>query len=471
MNFQEAQAYLASLSQPGLTPDDLRLERIRVALGRLGHPEKTYPIIHIAGTNGKGSVSSYLAHIAACAGKKVGWFTSPHLEHFTERIRVIDGRAGLDDFKRNFRSPEIREEAYADQVSRVKFVLDQVAAEGYGRPTIFELLTLVAYTYFCQVGVDLALIEVGVGGRLDATNTIEQPEVSVITALGYDHMKVLGNSLAEIAREKAGIIKPHCPVVLYDPRDIGETSGEGVSALAQVRRKAEAEAAPLSLVSWRDFSRVHHTDRGQAFDYQGESWQIRLRGTYQIMNAGLAIAASRHFADVATIREGLAQTTWPGRLEVLREDPLILIDGAHNVQGVWSFVREIQARYADQPLIYLLGAMADKEYGKELQVLFSDPAQRPYKVCCTEPESSRAEPAADLAQKVAEVLRVAPSEVQPVTDRTLPSMISYAQAWRPALEAALTEANTTRCGLVVLGSLYLIGSVRPIIIDRLKQGK
>lgn len=472
MNFSEALDYLFQANDFGIRPG---LERITKLLDLLGNPQDKYPCVHIAGTNGKGSVSAYCAHVAAVADKKVGWFTSPYLERFNERIRIIDGRQGLVDFEGHFRSPEISEEAFAALLTEIRGAIDQMLAEGFDPPTVFEMLTAVAYLYYAREKVDMAVIEVGMGGRLDSTNVLTKPLVSVITALGYDHMDRLGNTLGEIAGEKAGIIKQGCPVTLYDPRDIQETSQEGASALQVVEEKARSLAAPLSLVSACMFS-DHQVDRqGQSFKLEGSDrlWHIKLRGDYQQMNAGLAIRACQAFATEEEIAEGLARTRWPGRLEILQQEPLVMIDGAHNVQGCAALAREIHAHFDQESHIYMVGILADKEHAQMLSLVLKGDNQPPATVYCTACPVPRTMQAHQLAQELQGILGWADDQVlnieEPVhspeklAQEDLTGKICYSPDMEKTLLAALAQAKREGKGLVVFGSLYLIGNLRPYL--------
>ncbi len=472
MNFSEALDYLFQANDFGIRPG---LQRITKLLDLLGNPQENYPCVHIAGTNGKGSVSAYCAHVAAVADKKVGWFTSPYLERFNERIRIIDGRQGLADFEAHFRSPEISDADFAALLSEIRVSIDQMLTEGFDHPTVFEMLTAVAYLYYAREQVDMAVIEVGMGGRLDSTNVLTKPLVSVITALGYDHMDRLGNTLGEIAGEKAGIIKPGCPVILYDPRDIQETAQEGGSALEVVGQKAQDLGAPLTLVSSKLFS-DHEVDyQGQSFRLAGSNrhWQIKLRGDYQQMNAGLAIEACRSFATDDQIAEGLARTRWPGRLEIMRQDPLVMIDGAHNVQGCAALAREIHAYFNQDRHIYLVGILADKEHAKMLSLVLNGDNQTPANIYCTECPVPRTMQAHALARELQSILAWKDDQVwnleepmhspEKLAQQDLAGKICYSPDMEKTLLAALAQAEREGKGLVVFGSLYLIGNLRPYL--------
>ncbi|HAL74474.1 MAG TPA: bifunctional folylpolyglutamate synthase/dihydrofolate synthase, partial [Clostridiales bacterium] len=217
MNFDEARDWLSSSLAFGI---QMGLHRMNRLMDLLGHPEKDLRCIHIAGTNGKGSVSSYCAAILAAAGHRTGVFTSPYLERLTERIRVIEGLHGLQQLQADERAGEIEPADFAAALSQVRSAVSQMLADGYEHPTEFELLTAAGFLHYANKHCDVVVLETGLGGRLDSTNIISQPLACLITALGFDHMDRLGNTMAEIAAEKAGIIKPGCPVFFYNPYDL-----------------------------------------------------------------------------------------------------------------------------------------------------------------------------------------------------------------------------------------------------------
>ena len=473
MNFQEALDYLYQAKPFGIRPG---LDRIRELLKRLGNPHRDFPAVHIAGTNGKGSTSSYLAHIAACQGLKTAWFTSPYLETFNERIRIIDGRAGVDRFEQEFRSPEIPDEVFASLMSELRVVIEQMMQEGYDIPTVFEMETALAYLWFSREKVELAVIEVGMGGRLDSTNILEKPLVSVITALSYDHMDRLGSTLGEIAWEKAGIIKEGCPVIAYSPYDAVEDEEEAKAAIASITRKAEEMGSRLTWVSRSEITPLSKEGKGQAFLRKGteEPYEISLLGRYQMLNAMLAIDAARYFANDDAIREGLRRAVWPGRLELMRAEPGVLIDGAHNIQGVTELGRALREIFPKQDIVYLIGMLADKEHEKMLRKIFEGQHEDPLTVITTSPPIDRALAAEKLAREAAEALNLGTEFVSPLSELEEKltedgvkgyneQKIYYSDQEEEALQLAYRFATKRKCPLVVFGSLYLIGNLRPVL--------
>lgn len=398
---------------------DFKLERVALALGRLGDPQRAYPTLHVAGTNGKGSVAAMLDACLGAAGYRVGRYTSPHLVELGERITV----AGVP-------MPRAALVALADEVRAVSL------ARGIGL-TFFEILTVMAFLSFARSGVDVAVVEVGLGGRLDATNVIE-PLVAVITSIGRDHCEWLGDSLAAIATEKGGIIKPGRPVVL---------GPVGAEAGAVLRRLAQERGAPL-VAAGRDY----HLSGGGRLDFTGLGWDLRdvaigLRGAHQRHNAGTVLAALAAVRDVlpvdeVAVRQGLATVCWPGRLEVVDTSPLTIVDGAHNPDGIAALVAELPALAAGRPVDLLFAVMRDKDWGTM--------ARRLAPHCRTAVVTEVLPPRGAAADEVAAVFApFCPAVAEP----------DLARAWR--------RARAARDGVVVAaGSLFLVGELRRLGLAR-----
>lgn len=343
MGFTDTIDYLYGLQHSGIK---LGLDNISTLMGRLGDPQDAFRSVHIAGTNGKGSTAAMLAAFMEKAGRKTGLFTSPHLLSFTERIRIG--------------GTEITEEDVMEYAEKVK------AAAGGLEPTFFEVVTAMTFLYLKDGGIEWAVVETGLGGRLDSTNIIH-PEASVITPIGLDHAEFLGNTLESVAREKAGIIKQGVPVVcaLQDSR-----------ALSIIEKKAAEMSAPLYLEG-RDFVfdvlesspdtfAISYSDADQSI----QRLDIPLRGTYQAQNAALALRAfSLAFQDMGAERimvaaaEGGKTLKWPGRLERVAEDPPVYIDGGHNPSAAGALASELMARPIAPAgeLVLVLGVMSDKD--------------------------------------------------------------------------------------------------------------
>lgn len=318
---------------------DFKLERVQLALAALGNPHRQYPCVHIAGTNGKGSVAAMVHAMLRAAGRCAALYTSPHLIRFTERIRIGDDDIGESEVVELTR--EIRTAATIRGIEL----------------TFFEFVTVLAFSAFAQHRVDSAVIEVGLGGRLDATNVID-PEVSVITTIGHDHEQYLGSTLESIAAEKGGIIKPGRPVVF----------GRLPAGAAVVLQRIAAERnAPVV-----EAQRVIQVNGISPLQFEGLGWAIgdvrlALRGRYQVENATTALATAALVRDrlritPAAARAGLLSVRWPGRLDVVATSPLTLVDGAHNEAGIATLISELPAIVGPRPIHLLFAVMRDKRW-------------------------------------------------------------------------------------------------------------
>jgi len=337
-----------------LAKADFNLDRMRDLMTRLGNPEQKYPILHVAGTKGKGSTSALMASALTAAGYKTGLYTSPHLQDYCERIQ-IDGQP----------------------VSHIKLVqlVEKVKphVEAIPKLTTFEITTAIAFLYFAQQGADAAVIEVGLGGRLDATNVVT-PRVSVITSLSYDHMAVLGNTLTLIAGEKAGIIKPGVPVI---------SSPQKPEALAVLERVAAEKNAPLGLIG-RDlnFERISGSLTGQVFKVFATNPATRSRrelelhipllGSHQVTNAAtayLALKASGIPISEESIQKGFSQVKWPARFELARQEPPVIFDSAHNLDSFEKLDQTLEEYFPGKPVILIFGSSEDKDMDSMLAAL------------------------------------------------------------------------------------------------------
>ena len=417
MTGQEAVAYIDTFQWQAHAPG---LERIRTLLHALGDPQKELKFVHVAGTNGKGSVCAYLASVLRCAGYRVGLCTSPFLEDFRERIQV-DGK---------LIPPEVLGELTE---------LARPAAEGMeDHPTEFELITAVAMLYFRRCRCDIVVLEVGLGGALDASNVIDVPEAAVITAMGMDHAAILGPTLGDIAAAKAGIIKPGGAVVSF---------GGCPEADAVIRERCREQGAQLTEV---DFSRLRVVGTGlDGTDLEFAPYgalHVPLVGLYQAKNAAVAVTTvevlEKRGWEISrrALEQGLASVCWPGRLEVVRRTgPVILRDGAHNAHGMAATVESLRALFPGKKLTILMGVMADKDVEDMLKLLAPIAGQ----VFTVRPESPRAMPAEELAALV--------------NRYGVPAVPCAGVA--AGLQAA-AEAAGADGAVCALGSLYLVGEVR-----------
>ena len=344
------------------------LQRITRLCEILGDPQESFPCIHIAGTNGKGSVSAFVSTMLACDDRRVGLFTSPYLERFSERIRIIDGRQGLSMYEQDETTGEIAPDDLARLSSEVEKATEQMVSEGYEHPTEFELITALCFLYFKEQNVDVAVLEVGLGGRLDSTNVIRNPLVTAVCAIGYDHTDRLGETIAEIAGEKAGIFKNGCPAVCLDPSItiLGETDRKTVRDV--LTAKASEAGADISFAGDEATldSCIFKEDGRMAFTYRGNTYETSLNGRHQAANASVAIdTAARAGLTDEVISEGISRTVWKCRAEIFCKDPVIILDGGHNPQGAESLAAlmgEIKdGRLKGRPVRLVMGVMADKD--------------------------------------------------------------------------------------------------------------
>jgi len=415
LDYRRSLDYLYGLQRFGIK---LGLDNVRRMLERLGHPEAAYPAVHLAGTNGKGSTAAALAAVSSAAGIRTGLYTSPHLHSFTERIR-IDGRL-------------IGEAEVADLTDELRRAFAGIPA------TFFEFTTVLALEYFRRQRIDLAVLETGMGGRLDATNTVV-PRLCLITPIGFDHQEHLGDSLAAIAGEKAGIIKPRVPVL---------ASEQPPEAAEVIRRRAEEMAAPLAWAG-RDW-RIEPLPDGRC-RFLGRRWRLDelvlpLPGGHQQQNIGLALAAAECLtADFGIeplhVRRGLAQLAWPGRLEWFGGSPPVLLDGAHNPAGIDALADYLAG--VGRPRWHWVAAFkADKDWQYAMERLAPHLAA----VYCA--------PLADQACVSPQCMRRQAREY---------GLRAFCCASGPEALRRATGAAGAGGRVLVAGSLYLVGALRPQI--------
>ena len=372
---------VAYINEPRWRTMSLGLERITELLDRLGNPQQRLRFVHVAGTNGKGSTCALMASILQAAGYKTGLFTSPYIERFEERIRMNGASISLEDLR------------------KVTLQVRDVAESMQEHPTEFELMTAVAFLHFAQCECEIVVAEVGLGGRLDSTNVIDVPEVALIAPISYDHCALLGNSLTEIAEEKAGIIKKAGAVV---------SAPQEQEAANVLRQRAEAQHASLGFV---DPAAINGPNDN--FSYKSyEHLTLSLQGSYQRFNAALAIEGCEVLRKQGwnitekAIRDGLLGAHWAGRFEVMQAQPDIIVDGAHNIHAAKQLAKELETRYPLRRILFCLGVMADKDYPAMLDIYA--PLAKAF--VCYRPNMDLALPANELAFAAMRALANLPEE-------------------------------------------------------------
>jgi dihydrofolate synthase/folylpolyglutamate synthase len=415
MDYREALEYIDGVSWLGSRPG---LERVTALLEKLGDPQKELKFIHIAGTNGKGSCAAMTASVLRAAGYRTGLFTSPYLFRFNERMQ-INGEA-------------IADETLAALVTEIRPIADAMA----DHPTEFELMTAVALLWYRRERCDIVVLEVGLGGRLDATNVIAAPEAAVIMNIGLDHTAILGDTVEKIAAEKAGIIKSGSDVALYQQTP-------GVEAV--VREKCAAVGVRLHVADFAQLAPEFDSLEGQVFSYRGRSYALPLLGEHQLKNAAVVLELVKILRqkDWAlpqdAVEHGLYAVSWPARFELVRAEPPFVVDGGHNPQCAETVAANLRRYFPDRRHVLLVGVLADKDYPALFDIL--DTAADEY-VCVT-PDSERALP----AEKLAEFLRRYGKPVTVCAD--VPA----------GVEAASAAAGEDGVACAV-GSLYMAGAVR-----------
>ncbi len=411
MTYKEALAYIHAVNWTFCKPG---LERINALCDALGNPQERLRFIHVAGTNGKGSFCAMTAAILRAAGVKTGLFTSPYIKTFNERMQV-DGEPISDD-----------------ELAAITDEIRPIADAMTDKPTEFELITAMAFVYFARHGCEVVVLEAGMGGRLDSTNVIRCPLLSVITGIALDHVAFLGDTVEKIAAEKAGIIKDTRPV-LY--------GGEDPAARAVIAAAATAGGSPLYEVDYAALHVTHMDLRGMVFDCGDyRDVQLSLLGTYQPRNAAVVLRAVEILRAEgvaipdAAVRQGLATVTWPARFELLREEPPIIFDGAHNAQGIDAAVAAVKAYFGECKVYVLTGVLQDKDYTAIARRL-AEIASRAFVLT---PDNPRALPGEDYAALL--LTYGVPAAVYP----------SEGEAYRAAAKAGAAD-NTP---LICLGSLY-----------------
>lgn len=425
MDYRECRRYIDGIQRFGRV---LGLDGMRELLRRLGDPQEDLCYVHAAGTNGKGSVLAYVARALREAGYRTGRYTSPAIFEYRE-IMDVDGRI-------------VSEEEFASVFSRVAEKADAMEREGLAHPTPFEMETAAAFLFFKEKGCEIVALETGMGGETDATNLVTDTKVAVLTSISLDHMDVLGTTIGEIARCKAGIIKPGCRVVtvLQEP--------EAAQAIRQV---CSEKGVPCTLADHREAQVISRDLHGQEFSYEGETYSIRLSGSCQVENAVAAVKVLEGLAGLGLkisreqIREGLAKTAWPGRFTLIREEPVVILDGAHNPKAAAQLAESVRNCFVGKKIVYVMGMFKDKDYEQVAQIT----APLAEEIITVEtPGNPRALPAGKLAETVS---RFCPC-------------VSAAGSLREAAVLSLERAGAEGV-VVVFGSLSFLGGIRGFYVD------
>lgn len=432
MTYNEAMNYISSVGKFG---SNYGLERTFRLLELLGSPHEKIKLIHIAGTNGKGSTTAMVTKILRGFGYKVGMYTSPYLEEFEERIQI--------------NGENINKDILVKLLEQVKIAIDKVIEEGYEHPTEFEIITALMFLHFYNEKVDYGVIEVGLGGRLDSTNVVT-PKVSVITSISLDHMNILGDSLKDIAKEKAGIIKEGVPVILYPQENeveevIIKTAEEKNSKIFFVKKD---NGKLINIDYERLYQKVEISGCNNMY-----SVKLPLLGEHQIINLVVAIKTIEVLFEVENIEldkniveKSLQDVKWIGRLEVLGKKPTVVIDGAHNIAGIKSLRNNVEKYFKYKKMFLLLGILADKQV-KEMIEEITPMAEKVYALT---PHSERAELSEDLKNEIIKC------------NSNVVAMENYEEAFISALNDADEEDL-----ILISGSLYMIGDMRKIITKRI----
>ena len=441
---------LTGALQFGIKPG---LERINRLLELLGDPQKRISAVHVAGTNGKGSVCTFLSTILACDGKKVGVFTSPYLERFAERIRIIDGREGAKALAEDDSYGEISPVRLNELSERVASAQEKMLSEGMEHPTEFELITAIGFLYFAEENVDVAVLETGLGGRLDSTNVIDKPLATAVCAIGLDHCKVLGSTVSEIASEKAGIFKPGVPAVCLDPDDMILATDMKDDVRRTLAEAAGEKGSPLTFVSVKDAVNTvsFGMDGKMSFELDGKRYSTYLNGRHQVSNAALAVALARICqASQSAIDEGIALSRWKCRCEILCFSPLVIIDGGHNPQGAESlacvFGDVLGGTLKGRKIRVVAGMMADKDVTGVYEA-YRDGGLNIAEAVTVRPDNPRS---------------MEPIELSRIINLVYNNKVHTLEAASPeeGVRLALERSKADGMPLLVTGSLYLAGQVR-----------
>lgn len=433
MIYEEAMKYISSIGKFG---SNYGLKRTFRLLELLGNPDKKLKLIHVAGTNGKGSTTAMITKVLRGMGYKVGMYTSPYIEEFEERIQI--------------NGENIPKEKLVSLLVEVKEAVEKVIKEGYDHPTQFEILTALMFLYFYREKVDYGVVEVGLGGALDSTNVLT-PIVSVITSISYDHMNILGDTIEEIAEQKAGIIKEGIPVVVYpEEKNVQDVIVKKTEEMNSRIRLVQKNSVKLLNINRDDMYQEVQVSTMKN-DYKVK---LPLLGAHQMLNLAVVLntievifEGQNEKLNVKLVEKSLEDVEWKGRLEVLNKKPLIVIDGAHNIDGIKSLTYNVNKYFKYKNMILLLGILADKQVDEMIKeiVPFAE------KVYALTPHSDRAQLSQELKNKIVKY------------NKNVIAIESYEEA----VSKAISEADEDDL-ILISGSLYMIGDMRKILVKILK---
>ena len=416
MNKQEAMDFITSTNWKG---SSLGLARMSQLMENMGNPQNDLHFIHVAGTNGKGSCCAMLNSILISAGYTTGMYTSPHLINYEERF-IVNNR-------------QISEEDFCKSAEAVKKAADQMD----DKPTEFEIMTAMAFHYFREAGCDVVVLEVGLGGRLDATNVIRDPDLCIIMNIGLEHTEILGDTIGKIAFEKAGIIKPGCKVVAY------QSEKEALDVFIDVCRERNCE---LTVADFAKIKLSHEDIDHQIFDYgRFRNVEIGLIGPHQLKNAATVIEAVKALRNrgykisYTQMKNGLKKALWPARLSILSREPLFILDGAHNPQCAEALAASLPAILKDRKAVFLTGMLKDKDYHSVMEMMSPFASE----FVCLTPMSPRALPADQLAEHL----------------HSMGQKACYCEDVTEGISTALRKAGKNGT-VICFGSLYLAGYIQ-----------
>ena len=428
MNYKESRLYIEHAQKYGSV---LGLDNMETMMERLGTPQDELRFIHVAGTNGKGSVLAYVSTVLKEAGYQVGRYVSPTLFSYLERIEI--------------NGEPVSEEIFAAQMTKVANVVASMVKEGLAHPTPFEIETAVAFLCFKELRCQIVALETGMGGLLDATNLITTTQIAVLTSISMDHMGFLGNTLAEIARNKAGIIKPGCHVV---------TTRQKPEAMTVVEGTARRFKVPVHVADKEDALVEESSCFGQKFLYGEEEYEISMAGVYQIENAVIALKVVEVLRELGyeisgeAIHRGMKETVWGGRFSILDKSPVFVIDGAHNPDAALKLEASIQEYFEGKTIYYIMGMFKDKDYDRVAQI--AAPYAKEIMTIAT-PKNERALPAEELAKTV----------------RKYNSHVTAMQSLQDAVEVAYKKAKPEDV-IIAFGSLSFLGEISELVKKRRK---